>query len=371
VAAKAAAALKKAGGGGGAKRTRSGSKDGGGGGRGGNKKAKTGKGGKSSSSTAALAAAAAGGGGGGSTTATADGEMMTRMLSTFTKLEQSRFEAFQRSCLNAATIQKWVATCLNDRFGLLPLPQNSSNSTQSSSPRNQLSERMMRPLRDLVSSVPSGQADDIVMVVSTLAKIYAQRLVSTAHKLKREQQQQQQQQQLAITAGTTTTTTGEGEENDDSNRAPVVSPETPSTTTEATASLQPDDVWKAWEQRTRSGQDPGFFFQHNPAVNTGSMNPSLSAAPAVVACGGGGATTAFDDHSARRLAAMAAQDAYDAQFGFRDGGDDSGGDDEDMEVEPEQEEQDAGEATPIEVEHDRSNAAANAAPMEVDTVVAS
>lgn len=140
-----------------------------------------------------------------STTATADGQIMMQMLSTFTKLEQSRFEAFKRAALNADAVQRWVASCLANRHNLQQQPQGA------------------RKLDDLVAP---GQASDITMVVTTLAKIYAQRLVATARKLS------------------------------NNNDNP----------------LQPHEIHQAAKLRVQQGLDPGFFLQPNAAINVAMQN---------------------------------------------------------------------------------------------------
>ena len=85
--------------------------------------------------------------------------MMAKMLSTFSKLEQSRFEAYQRVSFPVDAVGDWVAACLSHR---LRIPND-------------------RPLEDLVAV---GQAGEIRTVVSSLAKTYAQRLVQAASRLK-------------------------------------------------------------------------------------------------------------------------------------------------------------------------------------------
>ena len=125
--------------------------------------------------------------------------MMAQMLSTFSKLEQSRFEAFQRVSFPVDAIGDWIAACLSDRMHLLP---------------------NIRPLEDLVAV---GHAGEIRTVVAVLAKIYAQRLVQSAAR-------------IASNSG-----------------------RDPSTTQ---AALQPSDILGAYEERRIQGLDPGFFLQN-------------------------------------------------------------------------------------------------------------
>ncbi|CAJ1928000.1 unnamed protein product [Cylindrotheca closterium] len=82
------------------------------------------------------------------------GQIMAQFLSTFNRLEQSRFEAFRRSTFSSDAISKYVAQILIE--GL-----------------NDGIER--NPVLSHLCSV--GQASEITMVVSTLAKAYAQRLM--------------------------------------------------------------------------------------------------------------------------------------------------------------------------------------------------
>lgn len=152
--------------------------------------------------------------------------MMAQMLSTFSKTEQSRFEAFTRASIDPATIGDWLAAVLANRHGV---------------------ERQRRRLEDFVAD---GQASDICLVVGALAKIYAQRLVSEAVKAR---------------------------ETPDEERA-----------------LTAEELWTAHEQRVARGVDPGFFLQAQAAYMVRS-DPK--------------------EHDQRRLAALAAQEAFDKHYG--------------------------------------------------------
>jgi hypothetical protein len=181
-------------------------------------------------------------------TSTADGQMMAQMLSTFSKLEQSRFEAFRRSTVPADAVHEWLAACLADRYSIPP-PAANGGAGES------------RTLADLVQP---GQADSISMVVATLAKVYAQRLVSEAQRLAME------------------------DSNNSNNNEGVT------TADELQYPLQPQHIRRAWEHRKRQGLDPGFFLQANEGLQWSS----------------GGQATGV--HDCRRLAALAAQEEYDA-----------------------------------------------------------
>ena len=95
---------------------------------------------------------------------------MAQMLTTFSSLEQSRFQAYKRATFAADTVEQWVAACLQDRY-----QDTTSTSTSTTYPR---------PLEDLVAP---GQAQDIGLVVAIAAKIYAQRLVAEAVALQEKQ----------------------------------------------------------------------------------------------------------------------------------------------------------------------------------------
>ena len=148
------------------------------------------------------------------------------MLSTFSSIEQSRFEAFKRAKLNHAVVEDWVAACLSHHMSL---------------------EGPGRPLQDLVTP---GSHREITMVVATAAKIYAQRLVAAA-------------------------------------LLKVERPGTP---------LSPEHVWSAVQERRSNGTDPGFYLQKNESIQLNAPHSRRN-------------------YEQRRLAGLAAQEAYDAQFG--------------------------------------------------------
>lgn len=176
---------------------------------------------------------------------------MAQMLSTFSKLEQSRFEAFRRSTVPADAVHEWLAACLADRYSISPPAAEGAGKSRS--------------LADLVQP---GQADSISMVVATLAKVYAQRLVSAA-------------QSLALEDSNNTN-------NNSYNNEGV-------TADEQQNPLQPRHLWRAWEHRKRQGLDPGFFLQANEGLQWSSSGGQ-----------------AGQVHDCRRLAALAAQEEYDA-----------------------------------------------------------
>lgn len=140
------------------------------------------------------------------------------MISTFTKDEQARFEAYIRGTLPGDAIREWVATHLNQRF-------NCGNV----------------PLSQWVDS-----ASSVSLVVAAVAKVYAQRLVADAVHNKKD--------------GSTT--------------------------------LSVQDLKDAYARRVKQGLDPGLLF----------------AAPQALA-----GLPAPHEHETLRLAALAAQEAYDEQ----------------------------------------------------------
>ena len=200
-------------------------------------------------------------------TATADGQMMAQMLSTFTSTELSRFEAYQRASFSAIAVQDWLAACLMHR--LLPPNDHTSTITSSSSSSTATTTKQQRPLSDLV--VP-GSHEDIGVVVATAAKIYAQRLVTAAVQLQQQQQQQHNHQQHQL------------------HQMP----------------LTPQHVWQAYQERQQAGLDPGFYLQANPGLQFGACSQTASAASA---------SSAAAVHERKRLAAWEAQEAYNAEFG--------------------------------------------------------
>lgn len=123
-----------------------------------------------------------------SNTTTSEGAEISKVLSTLTAEEQQRFAAYRRCSLPAQKVSKFVATSLisnskyldqtrklgQDLNGQHGTKKNKSNHFDSHSPP---------PLKDLVAP---KSANDIVVTVATLGKIYAQRLVKEAFKLQNQ-----------------------------------------------------------------------------------------------------------------------------------------------------------------------------------------
>ena len=200
-------------------------------------------------------------------TATADGRYMAKILSTFSKMEQSRFEAFKRVSFPCNAISRYVAHCLAERQQQARQLHQATNPKSTKVFANTDNTATATPqLQDLV--VP-GQEEEITTVVATLAKAYAQRLCAAA---KAQSQVQQQQQQ-----GTTTTNN-----NNDSSETP----------------LQPEHVLQAFYARQQQGQDPGFFLQANESITLGGAHTSTSTAK----------------EQMKRVATLAAQEDFDRVY---------------------------------------------------------
>jgi hypothetical protein len=106
--------------------------------------------------------------------------------------------------------------------------------------------------------VAPGQADEITVVVSTLAKAYAQRLVTAARR-------------VAAAEGL-----------------------------EESQPLQPSHLLKAHHSRIQAGLDPGFFLQKPRATAVMESSSAVAAALGIV-----------DKNELARNAALAAQEEYD------------------------------------------------------------
>ena len=127
---------------------------------------------------------------------------MSQVCSTFNRSEQSRFEAFRRAAFPADAISKYVAHCLIDEHG-------GGGGDNGPTRRAPILSEVCAP----------GQADEICIVVATLAKAYAQRLVNASRRLA-----------------------------DSSSEQPI----------------RPEHILQAFHDRQAKGQDPGFFLQAAP-----------------------------------------------------------------------------------------------------------
>ena len=224
---------------------------------------------------------------------------MTLLLSTLSKFEKSRFEAFRKSALPADAIREYLAhllllnqydhlaaKCRQTTGLLVGNASNCPNATTAAAGGRlgtgvpHLEQVMMklttqrfkkRPLCDLVQP---NEADSIVVVVSALAKAYAQRLVTAARRV--------------------ATVMAESNPNGNVSQQP----------------LQAHHIQLAHEARVKAGVDPGFFLQ----PNTTMLHRRGTAAPTAWACPGKIAAAALgqiDRHELLRQAALQAQEEYD------------------------------------------------------------
>ena len=133
-------------------------------------------------------------------TATPEGQLMAQALSTFNSLEQSRFEAFRRCTFCGDAISKFIAHCLlhlqtqkswrrqvardgmgTNGYGVGHNFTSTADDKIAAAIQNRRKSNNIPPiLDDLV--VPSS-AQEITLVVSTLAKAYAQRTVTQARSM--------------------------------------------------------------------------------------------------------------------------------------------------------------------------------------------
>merc|ERR1719491_364718 len=245
-------------------------------------------------------------------TATPEGKMMAQALSTFLPSEQARFEAFRRSKFPAEAVSTFVSSCLMDAslkkyaqrertrhylgaagYGVQQ-PQPSSAISAASIARKNLAlgsdPLAMYPTRtrrqeggggstppDLKDIVAPDTSQEITLVVSTLAKMYAQKLIKSARAL----------------------STVEGYHHD--------------------AKLLPRHLLEAHRHRVRAGMDPGFFMQSTAKStaggsgnNCGSMGGSGSGSHTASSAA---ALGVVDKYSLTLEVARAAQDAYDKSVG--------------------------------------------------------
>ena len=209
---------------------------------------------------------------------------MAQVLSTFSRLEQSRFEAFRRATFPRDAIAKYVAHCLIEEQHR-PVSQGDPIAAAAESRQQQPQQPRTKPLRDpiLKEVVAPGQAEDITIVVSTLAKAYAQRLVTAARR----------QANIRSTAEAAAAAAASNENNSQfSTPNKASSPRKASTQPTA---ITPQDIMKAYEERKAQGLDPGFFLQ--PWEQSQSV------------------LVDNDVYQQKRLAALHAQEQWDKKHG--------------------------------------------------------
>ncbi|KAL3901078.1 MAG: hypothetical protein SGARI_006128 [Bacillariaceae sp.] len=218
---------------------------------------------------------------------------MAQVLSTFSRLEQSRFEAFRRATFPRDAIAKYVAHCLIEEQHR-PVSQGDPIAAATES-RQQQTQPRTKPLREpiLKQVVAPGQAEDITIVVSTLAKAYAQRLVTAARR-------------QANIRSTAEAAAASNDSNSQFSTPDKTSPRKAAASTQATAAITPEDIIKALQERKAQGLDPGFFLQ--PWEQSQSV------------------LVDNDVYQQKRLAALKAQDDWDEKHGGPPPADDEEGD---------------------------------------------
>jgi hypothetical protein len=224
-------------------------------------------------------------------TATVEGTEMKQVLSTFSKLEQSRFEAFRKASFPGDAIGTYVAHCLiheqhrSISTGDIDKSTSSSergggneeaavavatNTSTASIVSNSTRLRYLRPTTATATAatgerrkkepilsdvVATGQSGDITVVVSTLAKAYAQRLVLAARKYSIERRNRHKISSVH----------DENSNNDDD--------EEEEEEEEEDIAISPEDILTAYADREVRGLDPGFFLQaRGTKNNSGSSN---------------------------------------------------------------------------------------------------
>mmetsp|Transcript_10927 Transcript_10927/g.15730 ORF Transcript_10927/g.15730 Transcript_10927/m.15730 type:complete len:279 (-) Transcript_10927:119-955(-) len=187
--------------------------------------------------------------------ATEEGAQMSQIMNTWTVQEQDRFAAYRRCVLKGDVISKFVAFSLakeeQKRFSL----RANASSILFGAVQNRETKMKIHasPLSQFVSPNCSSE---ITVVVSTLAKAYAQRLVSAAR-------------QVANASGYSTH-----------------------------QRLLPQHYLEAYQRRVQAGLDPGFFLSPQQRTVPTSTQPNRT-------------TGLLDKYQFKLAAAKAAQDAYD------------------------------------------------------------
>ena len=247
-------------------------------------------------------------------TATAEGQIMAQVLSTFSRLEQSRFEAFRRVTFPKDAISKYVAHCLIEEQHR-PVSQGVPTAPDTKTTVGS------KPIREPILSevVAPGQAEDITIVVATLAKAYAQRLVTAAKRNATIRHNAKVKASISSTpfsspqaptnlfASSSAATTSPSPAVVGKGGKAFITPRKMSTSSEIgggsssssslpVPAISPEDVMKAYEERKAQGLDPGFFLQ-----------PTQSSTNIL--------TDTVEKYEQKRLAALHAQEQYDKLHG--------------------------------------------------------
>ena len=240
---------------------------------------------------------------------TSEGKRMARILADLNPEELARFESFQRSTLKNNAVSTFVASRLLDNRAGHYLSRGGAafyfgSTTDGRAPfdsrdpvamlhrcpgklarggtniaAGEERETNIPPLRDLVAC---DSAQEITVVVSTLAKMYAQRLVRSSRS-------------VATVGG-----------------HPIDAP------------LLPQHILEAHRCRVKAGLDPGFFMQPLRGSGSESISSGRRTRP-VIGCGGigdvggstfGAAALGITDRNKIKLqATLAAQEAFDESVG--------------------------------------------------------
>jgi len=217
-------------------------------------------------------------------TATPDGLEMAQILSTLTNSERERFDAYRRSTFRGDAIAKYVAYCLTSTEETIHSRQwkMKMNQNTPSSDLRHSSPLAHRELKHLVAAETylnrhSNPAQEIQIVVSTLAKAYAQRLIVAARKVATSSNHPQNE------------------------------------------SIQPEHLKDAYFQRVRIGVDPGFFLQTPQHIK---LKGTAGAGRTISLCNGGygGMITDHCDESSETYAqklesALTHQEEFDRIHG--------------------------------------------------------
>ena len=206
---------------------------------------------------------------------------MSQILSTFTTQEQDRFAAFRRSAFKGDVVSNYVAFCLareeEKRYAqregaarMLGVPLDAIGSSSTSSGRGSKTRSVHFRGKNgeprLSNLVAPNCAQEITVVVSALAKAYAQRLVTAARRV----------------------ADAEGYPSEEK--------------------LLPQHYREAYQRRVQAGLDPGFFLQ--PPQRRVASVPEVGVNRRASA-----AVHKLDKYQIRLAAARAVQEAYDASVG--------------------------------------------------------
>ena len=197
---------------------------------------------------------------------------MSQVLSTFSATEKDRFAAYRRSAFASDAVSEYVAYCIakhskesnkRRRKGLDAGGESLGISSSNLGRMNALtcqtpSSDRVAPLSEYVAP---GTASRIKLIVGTVSKIYAQRLVKAAKTVANQK--------------------------NCSNETPIL----------------PEHVLEAHNKRLKSGVDPGFYMQPSSTLSAPTGDGGLAML-----------STQFNGQVLKRKIdeALAAQEAYDA-----------------------------------------------------------